>query len=173
MMTLVEPLIPSLRRYARSLLRDPAAADDLVQDCLERVISRWHQRREGGDARTWVFTILHNLAMNQLKRTSRRGIHVEIDEAGESAFATPAPQEDHMQLHHVLKILTALPEEQRTVLLLVSVEDLSYSETAEVLGVPLGTVMSRLSRGRHRLATLIENSGAGPTRQLASLRSIK
>lgn len=73
MMRLVEPLIPALRRYARALLRDAVAADDLVQDCLERVIGRWHQHRADGNARTWVFTILHNLAVNRLKQSARRG----------------------------------------------------------------------------------------------------
>ena len=71
MMRLVEPLIPALRRYARSLLRDAASADDLVQDCLERVIGRWHQHRADGNAWTWVFTILHNLAVNRLKQSAQ------------------------------------------------------------------------------------------------------
>ena len=173
MMTLVEPMIPSLRRYARSLARDPAAADDLVQDCLERVISRWHQRRADGNARTWVFTILHNLAMNQLKRTTRRGVHIAIDDADEAAFAAPTSQEGHLQLQHVLGLLQALPEEQRSVLLLVSVEDLGYAEAAEVLGVPLGTVMSRLSRARHRLAAMMEAGTPNRARNAANLRSVK
>lgn len=73
---LVEPLIPALRRYARSLLGEHAAADDLVQDTLERIITRWHQRRADGDARTWVFTILHRLAINRLRQNARRGPHI-------------------------------------------------------------------------------------------------
>src|ERR1700734_1571966 len=94
MILLVEPLIPALRRYARALLREPSAADDLVQDCLERVISRWHQRRADGDARTWVFTILHNLAMNRLRQQSRRGQHVALEDADAAVLARPATQED-------------------------------------------------------------------------------
>lgn len=160
-MALVEPLIPSLRRYARSLLRDQSAADDLVQDCLERVISRWHQRRTDGNARTWVFTVLHNLAINRLKQTARRGVHVTVDDVDEAAFAT-APAQEH-RLHHgaVLDALSRLPEDQRSVLLLVSVEELSYAETASVLDIPIGTVMSRLSRARHRFAQILEE---GPDR---------
>src|ERR1700709_7156 len=69
MMRLIEPLIPALRRYARALLRNPTDADDLVQDCLERAVSRWHQRRADGDARTWMFTILHNLAISRFRQT--------------------------------------------------------------------------------------------------------
>ena len=173
MMALVEPLIPSLRRYARSLLRDQSAADDLVQDCLERVISRWHQRRTDGNARTWVFTILHNLAINRLKQTARRGGHVTVEDTDEAAFATAPAQE--YRLHHqaVVEALSWLPEDQRSVLLLVSVEELSYAEAASVLDIPIGTVMSRLSRARHRLAQMLED---GPDRQATAgtiLRRVK
>jgi RNA polymerase sigma factor (sigma-70 family) len=151
MMLLVEPLIPPLRRYARALLRDPSAADDLVQDCLERVISRWYQRRVDGDARTWVFTILHNLAMNRLRQQNRRGRHVVLEDADDALLARPATQEDGLRHHDLQKGLAALPEEQRSVLLLVAVEDLSYAQAAQVLGIPLGTVMSRLARAREKL----------------------
>lgn len=156
MMALVEPLIPSLRRYARSLMRDQSAADDLVQDCLERVISRWQQRRSDGNARTWVFTILHNLAINRLKQTARRGPHVTVDDVDETAFATAPAQENRLHHQAIVEALFELPEDQRSVLLLVSVEDLSYAETASVLDIPIGTVMSRLSRARHRLAQILE-----------------
>src|ERR1700738_831713 len=87
MMMLVEPLIPALRRYARSLLKDRAAADDLVQDCLERAITRWHQRHADGDARTWLFAILHNLAISRLRQIARRGHHVGLDQADEGVTA--------------------------------------------------------------------------------------
>lgn len=161
MMALVEPLIPALRRYARSLLRDPSAADDLVQDCLERVISRWHQRRSDGNARTWVFTILHNLAINRLKQTARRGVHVTVEDVDEAAFATAPAQENRLHHRGIVDALSGLPEDQRSVVLLVSVEELSYAETAAVLDIPIGTVMSRLSRGRHRLAQMLDE---GPDR---------
>jgi RNA polymerase sigma-70 factor (ECF subfamily) len=151
MMRQVEPLIPELRRYARALLRDAASADDLVQDCLERVIGRWHQHRADGNARTWVFTILHNLAVNRLKQTARRGPHLTIDDASEAALARPASQEDRLRHRDLLRVLQGLPEDQRSVLLHVSVEDLSYAEAARVLDVPVGTVMSRLSRARENL----------------------
>lgn len=173
MMALVEPLIPSLRRYARSLLRDQSAADDLVQDCLERVISRWHQRRSDGNARTWVFTILHNLAVNRLKQTARRGVHVTVDDVDETAFATAPAQENRLHHRAVVTALSELPEDQRSVLLLVSVEELSYAETASVLDIPIGTVMSRLSRARHRLAPMLDE---GPDRLAATgtvLRRVK
>ena len=172
-MALVEPLIPSLRRYARSLLRDQSAADDLVQDCLERVISRWHQRRTDGNARTWVFTVLHNLAINRLKQTARRGGHIPVEDMDDAAFATPPAQEHGLHHQAVVEALSWLPEDQRSVLLLVSVEELSYAETASVLDIPIGTVMSRLSRARHRLAQMLEEGPGRPARAGTLLRRVK
>lgn len=151
MMLLIEPLIPRLRRYARVLLRDSVAADDLVQDCLERAINHWHQRRADGDARTWLFTILHNLAMNRMRQTARRGPHVPVEDACPAAIARAPDQEAGIHHHDVLQALDRLPDDQRAVLLLVTIEELSYADTAKALGVPIGTVMSRLSRARTRL----------------------
>jgi RNA polymerase sigma factor (sigma-70 family) len=155
MMALVEPMLPALRRYARALLADRGEADDLVQDCLVRVIAGWPQRH-GDDARSWVFAILHNLAVNRMRRTARRGVHVSIDDTEEAAFARPASQDDTLRHGELLAALKALPEAQRSVLLLVSVEDLSYAEAARVLDIPIGTVMSRLARAREKLAQMME-----------------
>lgn len=165
----VEPLIPALRRYARALMRDRASADDLVQDCLERAVSRWHQRRDG-DVRAWLFTILHNLAVNQFRKSASRGRHVPIDETNEDSFGEAASQEQKLMYQDVLAKLARLPEDQREVLLLVAVEDLSYAEAANVLGIPVGTVMSRLSRARARLQQEIEGTAA-PT-NVVSLRRV-
>jgi RNA polymerase sigma-70 factor (ECF subfamily) len=157
MLRLIEPLIPALRRYARSLmLQDRAAADDLVQDCLERAITRWHQRRADGDARSWIFTILHNLAINRMRQVARRGRHIPIEDA-EAAVPGDLPlQEDGLLRRDLLRALGDLPEDQRSVLLLVAVEGLSYIEAASVLGVPVGTLTSRLARARDRLARAME-----------------
>jgi RNA polymerase sigma factor (sigma-70 family) len=151
MMLLIEPQIPALRRYARALLRDRSTADDLVQDCLERAIAYWQQRRQDGDARTWLFAILHNLAVNRMRQTARRGEHMGLEQAGDAVLARPPTQESQLVQRDILRALATLPEEQRSVLLLVSVEELSYAETARVLGIPLGTVMSRLARAREKL----------------------
>lgn len=150
-MLLVEPVIPRLRRYARSLMRDAAAADDLVQDCLERAISRWHQRRTDGDARIWLFTIIHNLAMNRLRQASRRGLHLPIEDADPPILALGPDQEAALHHHDIVRALDRLPDDQRAVLLLVAIEELSYADAAKALDVPIGTVMSRLSRARARL----------------------
>lgn len=162
MMLLVEPLIPGLRRYARSLVRDREAADDLVQDCLERVISRWHQRRRDGDVRSWVYTILHNLAINSLKQMSRRGEHVGLDDVDESSMTSRPAQEDELRHQDIVRALWALPDDHRAVLLLVSVERFSYAEASRMLGVPIGTVMSRLARAREKLRRIIEGGTVIP-----------
>ena len=169
---LIEPLIPALRRYARALLRDRAAADDLVQDCLERAIGRWHQRRADGDPRTWIFAILHNLAMTRLRRSATRPRHIGLDEADAGGLAVSARQEDGLRYRELLEKLAQLPDEQRTVLLLVTVEELSYGETAKVLDIPVGTVMSRLSRARERLLRMMSDE-ARPQPGRPYLRSVK
>jgi RNA polymerase sigma-70 factor (ECF subfamily) len=172
MLLQVEPLIPALRRYARALLRNPTAADDLVQDCLERAVGRWHQRREG-NTRSWLFTILHNLAVNQFRQSASRGRHVTIDETNEDDFGQEAVQEQTLMYRDVLDKLAKLPDDQRAVLLLVAVEDLSYAEAAKVLNIPIGTVMSRLSRARERLQQEIEGTADETSRNVLKLRSVK
>ena len=156
---LIEPVIPALRRYARTFGRDAGDADDLVQDTLERAISCWHQRRCDGNPRPWLFSILHNLAVNHLRRTARRGREISLDDAGESDVAAPSTQEDALRRDDILGAVGRLPDDQRSVLLLVSVEDASYAEAAQILGIPIGTVMSRLARARARLLTLVEEQG--------------
>ena len=166
---LIEPVIPALRRYARTFVRGAADADDLVQDTLERAISRWYQRRSDGDTRTWLFTILHNLAINHLRRAARRGREVPLDDAGESDVAVPSTQEDALRRDDILGAVGQLPDDQRSVLLLVSLEDVSYAEAAGILDIPIGTVMSRLARARARLLKLLEE----PASDHPYLRSVQ
>jgi RNA polymerase sigma factor (sigma-70 family) len=172
MLLLIEPQIPALRRYARALVRNPATADDLVQDCLERAVSRWHQRREG-DPRPWLFAILHNLAVSQFRQFATRGAHVELDATSEQDLRQDAVQESKLMYQDVLDKLASLPEDQRSVLLLVAVEDLSYSEAAKVLNVPIGTVLSRLSRARERLQQELEGTTKNAHGSPVQLRSVK
>jgi len=172
MLPQVEPLIPPLRRYARALVRNRADADDLVQDCLERAVSRWAQRRDG-NVRAWLFAILHNLAIDRFRRSAARGRHVSIDETNEEHFGKAATQEQRLMYRDVLNKLARLPQEQRAVLLLVAVEDLSYVDAARVLNVPVGTIMSRLSRARERLQREIEGTADTASTNVVSLWSEK
>lgn len=149
----IEAHIPGLRRFARALVRgDRERADDLVQDSLERALSRWHLRRPEGDLRGWLYTILYNRFLSEQHRQKRRGVHDTLTEAVESELpSVKGGQDEALEYRDLLRGFAALPEDQRAVLFLVAVEDLSYEQTARVLGVPIGTVMSRLSRGRERL----------------------
>ncbi|MCH8179608.1 MAG: RNA polymerase sigma factor [Proteobacteria bacterium] len=157
-------VIPSLRRYARALVGDRAMADDLVQDTLERAwrhAARWQADRS---LRAWLFTIMHNVRVDQLRRSPPPGMLQPLDAlddhgAGPHARAT---QHDGLALRDLATALMALPEEQRAVLLLVGLEDMSYAEVAATLGTPIGTVMSRLSRGRDRLRQQLAASAPAP-----------
>ncbi|MBM6581118.1 sigma-70 family RNA polymerase sigma factor [Microvirga sp. BT689] len=164
--SLLEPQIPALRRYAWALLRDHEAADDLVQDTLERAISRWSQRRREGDLRAWLFTIQRNLFLNGVRQRKTRGTQVG-EEALNDIQAPGASPESQAGLHDILVGLDVLSEEQRSLLLLVGVEDLSYEQAAQALGIPLGTVMSRLSRARARLRDFMEH---GPSTVLRRVK---
>src|SRR5262245_25420246 len=172
MLLQVEPLIPALRRYARALVRNRANADDLVQDCLERAVGRWYQRRDGS-VRAWLFTILHNLAINQFRQSATRGRHVPIDESNEDDFGEAATQDQRLMYQDVLNKLAKLPKDQQAVLLLVAVEDLSYADAAKVLDIPLGTVMSRLSRARERLQQELEGTSIDSASNIVSIRSTR
>lgn len=152
----IEAEIPGLRRYAFALVRDRDRADDLVQDCLIQALSRWSSRRGEGELRPWLFAILRNLFLSSCRRTQRRGATTALDAAPLPGL--PADQEDGLVARDALGALALLNEEQQSLLLLIGVEDLSYEEAARVLGVPKGTVMSRLSRARQRLRALMERA---------------
>ncbi len=162
---LIVEQIPHLRRYALALLGDRDRANDLVQDCLERGLSRWHLWRPG-NLRAWLFTIMHNINANARRRAARAPLGVALDTA---EFLAPVPpaQEDGLNLAALQRALAVLPEDQRAVLLLVGLEGFAYAEAAKILGIPIGTVMSRLHRGREQLRRQLAG-GAGP-----SLRRVK
>jgi len=150
----IEAEIPRLRRYARALTRDVAAADDLVQDCLARALGKLHLWQEGTDLRAWLFTILHNQYVNQVRRAVREGTAVGLSET--EPMLTRAPhQGKRLELRDLERAIAKLPEEQRSVILLVGLEGMRYEEVAEILDVPVGTVRSRLSRGREALRRLM------------------
>ena len=149
--------LPRLRLYARALRRNREDADDLVQDTLERAWSRAGLWQGVGDMRTWLFSIMHNLHVDAL----RRG-RLEVVDLDEHIPEIPvaATQAERLALRDLHKALVALPVEQYQVLLLVAVEGMAYAEIAEALDIPIGTVMSRLSRGRERLRGLMAGDRA-------------
>ena len=150
--------LPGLRRYARVLTGNDWAADDLVQDTLERACRKWLLWRSGSDLRAWLFTLMHNLYLNQ-QRVAAPLPMLDIDTLASSLQAPEAPHEATRDLERCLQ---QLPAEQRAVLLLVTLEDMDYAEVARVLQVPVGTVMSRLSRARTRLKELMDITPAPP-----------
>lgn len=182
---MVEPLqlvqsLPRLRRYARLLTGDVTRADDLVQDTVERALSKQLQWRDGSDLRAWLFSIMHNVYISELRRPGMR-LEMAFEEGHADAIAAtqwgPAARTElSMDLQRALLLL---PEEQRAVLLLVSVEELRYEEAAQALDIPIGTVMSRLARARTRLREIWEPAGraasdvAAPASQRTHLKVMK
>ncbi len=165
----IEEEIPRLRRYARALTRDVNGADDLVQDCLTRALSKVHLWQEGTDLRAWLFTILHNQYVNHVRRAVREGSAVGLSDT--EPLLTSAPnQGKRLELRDLERAIAKLPEEQRSVLLLVGLEGMRYEEVATVLDVPVGTIRSRLSRGREMLRQLMGIAPERPEGQRAVAR---
>jgi RNA polymerase sigma-70 factor (ECF subfamily) len=150
----IEENIPSLRRYAWSLLHNKSDADDLVQDCLVRALDHLDSLRRDGDLRAWLFAIMHNIFASRWRRVRNQARL--LAEHGEPEAIIAAPQQASAEMRDVLRGLDTLPDEQREVILLIAVEGFRYDEVAAMLGVPIGTVMSRLSRARDRLSQFVQ-----------------
>ncbi len=148
--------LPRLRRYARALTGDVNRADDLVQDTLERALAKLDLWQPGSDLRAWLFTLMHNLFVNQIriKRPQETVMEDALDEP------VSGGQMEALTARDIHAALARLPEEQREVLLLVGLEQFGYAEAAQVLGVPTGTVMSRLSRARERMRQMLAGEPA-------------
>lgn len=157
--------IPRLRRYARALVGDRHAADDLVQDTVERAWNKFGLWRPGSDLRAWLFAIMHNVFVNQI-RSRRKEVEIAMEDV--PAVAVRATQSDALELADIERALRALPAEQREVLLLVALEEMSYEEVSRALAIPIGTVMSRLSRARERMRAL-----AGEPPSAVALKVVK
>jgi len=153
--------LPRLRRYAHALVRDSDLGDDLVQNTVERALSKVHLFKPDTNLRAWLFTIMHNVHVNSVRKHGRGADLVSLDDAATpmGAHPTSAPaQEEALKLRDLNASLEQLPEEQRQAVLLVGLEGLSYRETADILDVPIGTVMSRLARGREKLKALMDGT---------------
>ena len=159
--------IPRLRRYARSLVFDLHLADDLVQTALERALTHWHQFDQRRDIALWVLAILHNAHLDLRRKEGRSSAMAPDELSAELDARTPQPGHDHGLRIDLEAALRRLAPDHRDVLLLVGVEQLSYAEAAELLGVPVGTVMSRLSRARTALRAALDG-GAVPRPSPAS-----
>jgi RNA polymerase sigma-70 factor, ECF subfamily len=149
--------IPALRRYARALTGERHAADELVQDSLERAWGRFHLWRPGTDVRAWLFTIMHNLYANAVRKAKRAPAYAPLAEAN-SVSAIQPNAEASIEVSNLIQALASLPDGQREVLLLISLEGLTYEQASQVLGIPIGTVMSRLSRAREHLRQIMSGS---------------
>jgi RNA polymerase sigma-70 factor, ECF subfamily len=151
--------IPYLRRFARALTGDVAVADDLVQDCVERALTKHHLYDESRPLRAWLYAILRNLHISNWRRTSRFGVATNIDDLEDFEGAVAPAQEQNMSVALITDALDHLPPQQREVLVMISLEEMSYKEAADVVGVPIGTIMSRLSRARATMQRMLEERG--------------
>jgi RNA polymerase sigma-70 factor (ECF subfamily) len=151
--------LPRLRRYARALMKDPDRADDLVQETVVRALSKAHLWKPDTDLRAWLFTLMHNQYVNAIRSAVRRGSHSSLDAALE--IGRPGNQTEHLELRDFRAALDRLPAEQREVVLLIGLEGLKYEEVAEITGVPVGTVRSRLSRARETLREMMDAPDRG------------
>lgn len=158
--------MPRLRRYARTLA-GPDQAEDLLQDCLERSWAKLDQWQPGTDLRAWMFTIMHNLWVDRIQKSQRIGFVEELDE--QLAEIRPSRPDQALDMRDLERAFARLPDAQREVMLLVCVEDMSYAEVAELLGVPTGTIMSRLHRARESLRTWMQQGN----QSTSHLRRIK
>ncbi len=166
--TAIVACIPALRRYARGLVSDAMRADDLVQDTLERAWSRFSLWQRRGEIRAWMFGIMHNQFIDEVRARRSRPEDNVGDDLPE--VAQRATQSDRIEVQDLDRVLQRLSAEQREVLLLVAVEQMSYTEAAAVVGVPVGTVMSRLARARERLRHELQGRAAP---EATPLRRIK
>jgi len=155
--SLIVEQIPHLRRYARALVGDRGQADDLVQDCLERAWSRMDLWASGTNMRAWLFTILHNLHLNTARKYHNTPTLTPL-ETGVRSLPVRPTQEDRLEITGVWQAFSRLPEPQRAALLLIALEEMSYEEAAEVLDIPVGTLMSRIHRGREKLRRMMSDA---------------
>ena len=150
--------MPRLRRYARALLRDSDAADDLVQDCLERALLRLDNWQTGESPRRWLFTIMHHLFVDQMRKARRRSEVVMLTLDDSEALSSPALQAESVASREIVDALQAVSPDRRAALLMVGIEGFSYAEAANILGIPAGTLMSRIARGREELRGLLDDA---------------
>jgi RNA polymerase sigma-70 factor, ECF subfamily len=157
--TLLLAELPYLRRFARALCGDAALADDLVQDCVERALNKKHLYDASRPLRAWLYAILRNIHVSQWRKASLGGVLKPLEDMENFEGAIAPEQEQNLNISTITEALDLLPPQQREVLVMVALEELSYREAADISGVPIGTVMSRLSRARDSLRVLLDQRG--------------
>jgi RNA polymerase sigma-70 factor (ECF subfamily) len=158
--------LPYLRRFARGLCGDASVADDLVQDCVERALAKSHLYDPARPLRAWLYAVLRNVFVSNWRRDSKFKSAKDIDDLSGFEGAVAADQESNMSVSLISKALDTLPSQQREVLVLISLEEMSYAQAAEIIGVPIGTIMSRLSRARAHLQIILEERGTTVLRRV-------
>jgi RNA polymerase sigma-70 factor, ECF subfamily len=164
--TLLIAELPYLRRFARSLTGDAALADDLVQDTAARAIEKQHLYDPSRPLRAWLYAVLRNLFINGLRKRKQFHVVKTVDDLTDGEDAVQPEQEQGMALRLITDALDRLPPQHREVIALVSLEEMSYRDVSEILGVPMGTVMSRLSRAREQMRGLLESRGTPVLRRV-------
>jgi RNA polymerase sigma-70 factor, ECF subfamily len=158
--------LPFLRRFARGLCGDPALADDLVQDCVERALVKSHLYDPARPLRAWLYAVLRNIYVSNWRRNAKHANAKVLDDLQGFEGAVQPDQESNFSVLLITDALDTLPAQQREVLVLVSLEGVSYSQAAEIIGVPIGTIMSRLSRARTHLQNILEERGTPVLRRV-------
>ena len=164
--TLLIAELPYLRRFARSLCGDAALADDLVQDTAERAIAKQRLYDPSRPLRAWLFAILRNLFINGIRKRQQFHVVKNVDDLTDGEDAVQPEQEQGLSLRLISDALDRLPPQHREVIALISLEEMSYRDVSEILGVPMGTVMSRLSRAREQMRGLLESRGTPVLRRV-------
>lgn len=158
--------LPYLRRFARSLAGDASLADDLVQDCVERALLKSHLYDPARPLRAWLYAVLRNIFVSNWRRTSKFAGAKNVDDLVGLEGSVPPDQESNFSVALITDALDTLPAPQREVLVLISLEELSYKDASEIIGVPIGTIMSRLSRARAHLQNILEERGTPVLRRV-------
>lgn len=158
--------LPYLRRFARGLCGDAALADDLVQDCVERALVKSHLYDPARPLRTWLYAVLRNIYISNWRRNSKFASAKNIDDLESFEGSVPPDQDSNFSVSLITDALDTLPTQQREVLVLISLEEVSYAQAADIIGVPIGTIMSRLSRARAHLQNILEERGTTVLRRV-------
>ncbi len=158
--------LPYLRRFARGLCGDSSLADDLVQDCVERALMKSHLYDPARPLRAWLYAVLRNIYVSNWRRNSKHTSAKELEDLEGFEGSVPPGQDSNFSVALITDALDTLPAQQREVLVLVSLEEVSYQQAAEIIGVPIGTIMSRLSRARAQLQNILEERGTTVLRRV-------